>query len=59
MKITIDFNSNLDFSNEKLKSLIDREDFNERIKAAIDNELGMKVVNTFGRWVYIIKVDKD
>ena len=34
-------------------------EFNERIKAAIDNELGMKVVNAFGRWVYIIKVDKD
>lgn len=59
MKITIDFNSNLDFNNEKLKSFIDREDFNERIKAAIDNELGMKVVNAFGRWVYIIKVDKE
>lgn len=59
MKITIDFNSNLDFSNEQLKRLIDREDFNERIKAAIDNELGMKVVNAFGRWVYIIKVDKE
>lgn len=59
MKITIDFNSNLDFSNEELKRFIDREDFNERIKSAIDNELGMKVVNAFGRWVYIIKVDKE
>lgn len=59
MKITIDFNSNLDFSNKELKRFIDREDFNERIKAAIDNELGMKVVNAFGRWIYIIKVDKE
>lgn len=59
MKITIDFNSNLDFSDEKLKRLIDREDFNERLKTAIDNGLGMEVVNAFGRWIYIIKVDKE
>ena len=56
MKITIEFNSKM---NLKLKNLIDREDFNERLKTAIDNGKGLVVENPFGRWVYKIKIKNN
>lgn len=60
MKIIIEFNNTLDFTDkEKLKRLIDREDFNERLKTAIDNGEGLNVENPFGGWVYTIVIDKD
>lgn len=60
MKITIEFNKDLNFNDkEGLKRLIDREDFNDRLKTAIDNGEGLNVENPFGKWVYKIKVDKD
>jgi len=60
MKITIVFNKEFDFTNkEQLKRLIDRENFNDRLKTAIDNEEGLNVQNPFGQWVYKIKIAKD
>ena len=60
MKIVIEFNNDLNFNEkEKLKRLIDREDFNERLKNAIDNGQGLNVENPFGRWVYTIRIEKD
>lgn len=61
MKITIEFNKKLDYFTDKenLKKLIDREDFNERLKTAIDNGIGLNVKNTFGQWVYKIVIKKD
>ena len=61
MKITIEFNKEFDYFNDKenLKRLIDRENFNERLKTAIDNGEGLNVHNSFGQWVYTIIIDKD
>ncbi len=60
MKITIVFNKEFDFTNkEQLKRLIDRENFNDRLKTAIDNGEGLNVQNPFGQWVYKIKIAKD
>lgn len=60
MKIIIEFNKDLYNGNkEKLKRLIDREDFNERLKTAIDNGKGLNVENPFGRWSYTIVIKKD
>lgn len=60
MKITIVFNKEFDFTNkEQLKRLIDRENFNDRLKTAIDNREGLNVQNPFGQWVYKIKIAKD
>lgn len=57
MKIIIKFNKALNFiDKEELKRLIDRENFNERLKTAIDNGRGLNVKNTFGRWVYKIRI---
>lgn len=60
MKITIEFNKNFSFLNDKeeLKRLIDREDFNDRLKTAIDNERGLRIKNTFGQWIYKIVINK-
>lgn len=59
MKITIEFNNDLGLTDkEKLKRLIDREDFNDRLKVAIDNGEGLNVENAFGRWVYTILIEK-
>lgn len=60
MKITIVFNKEFDFTNkEQLKRLIDRENFNDRLKTAIDNGEGLNVRNPAGQWVYKIKIAKD
>lgn len=59
MKIIIEFSNDLGLNDkEKLKRLIDREDFNDRLKVAIDNEEGLNVENAFGRWVYTILIEK-
>ena len=60
MKITIEFNKNFGLEDkEKLKKLIDRENFNDRLKTAINNGDGLNVENSFGLWVYTIVIDKD
>lgn len=60
MKIIIEFTKDLDFKNkEKVKKIIDREDFNDNLKTAIDNGEGLNVENAFGRWIYTILIDKD
>ena len=60
MQIIIEFNKEFDFTNkENLKRLIDRENFNERLKTAIDNGEGLNVENSFGQWVYTILIEKD
>jgi len=61
MKITIDFNKKIDCLTDKenLKRLIDREDFNERLKTAIDNGRGLRIKNMFGQWIYMIRIDKS
>lgn len=60
MKITIAFNKEFDFDNkEHLKRLIDREDFNERLKTAIDNGKGLSIENAFGQWIYKIRIDDN
>lgn len=56
MKIIIEFTIK---EKEQLKRLIDRENFNERLKTAIDNGEGLNVENSFGRWIYTITIDKD
>ena len=59
MKITIEFNEELVLTNKAyLSTLIDREDFNERLKTAIDNGKGLSVENWCGEWVYTIVIDK-
>lgn len=60
MKIIIEFNDSLENTDkERLKRLIDREDFNDRLKTAIDNGKGLNVENAFGRWIYTILINKD
>jgi len=60
MKIVIEFTNAIDFKDkEKVKKLIDKEDFNNRLKTAIDNGKGLNVENAFGRWIYTILIDKD
>lgn len=60
MKIVIEFTNAIDFKDkEKLKRLIDKEDFNDKLKTAIDNGEELIVENTFGRWIYTILIDKD
>lgn len=61
MKIIIEFNKEIDYFTDKenLKRLIDREDFNERLKTVIDNGIGLNIKSTFGQWVYTIVIEKD
>lgn len=60
MKIIIEFTNAIDFKDkEKVKKIIDREDFNDNLKTAIDNGEGLNVENAFGRWIYTILIDKD
>ena len=60
MKIIIEFNKKLGLPDkEQLKRLIDRENFNDRLKTAIDNGEGLSVENPFGQWIYTIVIDKD
>ena len=60
MKIVIEFTNAIDFKDkEKVKKIIDREDFNDNLKTAIDNGEGVNVENAFGRWIYTILIDKD
>ena len=58
MKIIIEFN-NAFSDKEQLKNLIDREDFNDRLKTAIDNGKGLNVENPFGTWIYTMVVEKE
>lgn len=60
MKIVIEFTNAIDFKDkEKVKKIIDREDFNDNLKTAIDNAEGLNVENAFGRWIYTILINKD
>lgn len=60
MKIIIKFNKKLSLKDkENLKRTIDRDNLNERVKAAIDNGKGLNVVNTFGQWIYKIRIKKS
>ena len=60
MKIVIENTNVIDIKDkEKVKKIIDREDFNDNLKTAIDNGEGVNVENAFGRWIYTILIDKD
>lgn len=59
MKIIIEFNKALGLTYKEKMRLIDREDFNERLKTVLDNGEGLKVENPFGQWVYKIKLAKN
>ncbi len=60
MKIIIKFNKKLSLKDkENLKRTIDRDNLNERVKAVIDNRKGLNIVNTFGQWIYKIRIKKS
>ena len=58
MRIIIEFNEQFDTSKEQLKRLFQRDVIGERIMKAIDNEVGLKVVNWKGDEVYTILIDR-
>jgi len=61
VRISIEFNPAFNHTKAELNRLIDRENFNEKLKTAIDNEKGLNVINWRGEWVYriIIKEGKS
>ena len=59
MKIVIKINKNLYKNKEELKRMIDREDFNDRIKTAIDNGKGLAIVTPKGETCYSIIIRKE
>jgi len=59
MKIVIKINKDICKDKEQLKRMIDRENFNEQIKASIDNGVGLNIVNWKGDWCYTITVKKE
>lgn len=59
MKIIIKFNKKLTLKyKERIKMTLYRDNFNENIMTAIDNGKGLNIVNTFGQWVYKIRIKK-
>ncbi len=59
MKIVIKFNKKFNpyyKDKENIKKTIDRDNIKENIKTAIDNGKGLNIINTFGDWVYKIRI---